>query len=337
MNDSANDVFRPIASKIDIDLDQFTLGNLVEQRRWVAWRTERRTNKDASSHVTKVPYRVPTQRAKADEPSTWATLDAAAATAEKIDGGVGICLGIEDCFPGLMLGGVDLDTCIDDSGVVAPWAVKLIERFASLTEVSPSGKGAKIFFLYRASAWENQIKPLLRGAKTGRQFKRPADHDHPPGLEIYFRARFFAVTADIREGFPDRLRIVDPEDLRWVVEQFGPRFCGKADAHTALPLSSQRSAATSPRSDGGRDNSRSGRAYRWMRIFHLMGLYYQEAKARILDLEEDPDVADWAATKGMLNNERELRRVYEAARPFPGSLDDRFVDLARTVAAERDS
>lgn len=60
-------------------------------------------------------------------------------------GGIGIELG--DMGDGRILAGVDLDTCRDEAGEIAPWAVEVIERFESYTELSPSGTGAKLSFL----------------------------------------------------------------------------------------------------------------------------------------------------------------------------------------------
>ena len=42
--------------------------------------------------------------------------------------------------------GVDLDGCRDpQTGAIAPWAQRWIDKFATYTEVSPSGKGVKMF------------------------------------------------------------------------------------------------------------------------------------------------------------------------------------------------
>ncbi|SRR5216683_966384 len=327
--------------------EEIDLADLADKPFWVAWRNEYRTNKhDGTTSTTKVPYVAPGREARSNDPRTWRTLDQAADVAEKIlmtnnglGGGVGIFLGVRDCVPALRLGGIDLDCCRDPTtGEIANWARKVIKRFSSYTEISPSQKGVKIFFLYRTRDWEGRIKPLLRAAKTGRQFKRLADHDHPPGIELYFCARYFATTGDVPQGFPDRLHVVEPDDLRWLTDTYGPRFQDKnTDTDTALPVTGmpRKAGTSSATTSGAQDNSRSGRAYRWMRVFHRMGLYYPDARKRILNLIEDPDVVGWAATKGMSGGERELRRVYEAARPPAGSIDDRLADMARQIEAER--
>src|SRR5277367_6851178 len=64
-------------------------------------------------------------------------------------GGVGIVLaGLAD---GRSLGGIDLDGCLVDGGLL-PWAQEIVEEVASYTEVSPSGTGVKIFFTLEEKA-----------------------------------------------------------------------------------------------------------------------------------------------------------------------------------------
>lgn len=318
---------------------QYRLGDFAQKPMWVAWRNDRRKRFGGTKvEITKVPYQGVGREAMSNRPSTWSTLGTAAEIAIKIDGGFGICLGERDCLPGYWLGGVDLDCCYEDA-TLCPWAAKVVTRFNSYAEISPSGKGAKIFFLYPSTNWEEDIKPLLGSAKTGRQYKHVANHDHPPAIEVYLRGRFFAVTGNNVDGLPDRVRVVNVDDLKWLIQKYGPQFKREDPNHRSnnvLPVSAttitrKTVAATTT---NGSDGSRSGRAFNWMRVFHRSGYYYQEARERILNLDEDPDVADWARTKGMLNDERELRRVFQKTKPFPGSVDDRLADIARTLRDE---
>lgn len=79
---------------------------------------------------------------------------------------------------------IDLDDCRDPlSGDLTPWAVEIIERFASYTEVSNSGTGVKIF---------------IRGRKPGRRCRTSAR----PGIELYDQARFAAITGMPVPGTP---------------------------------------------------------------------------------------------------------------------------------------
>jgi primase-polymerase (primpol)-like protein len=115
------------------------LDTLADERRWVAWRHERRGNKQ-----TKVPYSPHGGRAKSDDPTTWGTRSEAEARAAKIidgqGGGIGTQLG--DLGGDLHLGGLDLDACIADDGALAPWAAEIIAGVPTYAEQSPSGRGA---------------------------------------------------------------------------------------------------------------------------------------------------------------------------------------------------
>ncbi len=165
---------------IDIGVEDeiTTLHDLASVQRWVAWQTEEREG----GKPTKVPYTPgTTRRAEADDPSTWGIRSAAQVTADRLPkpfgaGGVGIELG--DLGNGLALGGVDLDTCRDPDGNLAPWAAEIVTEFATYAEVSPSGTGIKLFFTYAAA----ELPDLLRmmGTKTGKQWKRKSADDHPP-------------------------------------------------------------------------------------------------------------------------------------------------------------
>ncbi len=137
-----------------------TLADLASLPRWVAWQTEQSNGR---KKPTKVPYSPRSGKAHADKPATWGSRAAAAAKAADLPcplgiGGVGIELG--DLGDGRVLAGVDLDTCRDDAGAFAPWALEVVDRFASYTEVSPSGTGAKVFFLLDPAGLP-EFAPLL--------------------------------------------------------------------------------------------------------------------------------------------------------------------------------
>jgi len=325
-------------------VEEIVLADLAGKNLWTAWRNEYRANKiGGKMEITKVPYSGIDRKSRSNEPRTWRTLDQAAHTAEiilktngNLGGGVGIYLGIQDCAPGLRLAGIDLDTCRDPTtGVIDDWAIRVIKRFNSYTEISPSQRGVKVFMLYRSAEWEDQIRPILKGAKTGRQWKRQAEGTHPPGIELYLRARYFATTADCPGGFPDRIRVVEAADLKWLAEKFGPAFKGK-DTSAALPISGATLMGPAyAKPAGGQDNSNSGRAFRCMRVMHRMGKSYQEAKEILLAQTNDSGVAYWCATKGMDRGEYELKRAYWNAKPPPGSVDDRIGEMARQFGPER--
>jgi len=118
------------------------------------------------------PYNPHTGKlASSTDPATWGTRQQAEGLEDKA--GVGIMLGPVHGW--LCLCSIDLDTCID--GEIAPWAQEVIDRFDTYAEVSPNGKGVKLFFFREARA-------KLEG-KGRKQFRREGGK-HPAAIEIYF-------------------------------------------------------------------------------------------------------------------------------------------------------
>ena len=278
-----------------------TLADLAVRLIWVGWRQETR-----NGQLTKVPYDPKTGRqAASNDAATWATHDLAQRWAETHRGdGVGIMLcQVEG---GASLAGIDLDTCRNpESGDFAPWAQEIIDRFTTYAEISPSGTGAKLFFTV-ADGDLAAVKTLLDG-NYGRTFKNGSG-DHPPAIEIYCGRRFFTVTEESC-GPTDGLRGVDLADLQWLIREGGPKFAGK--------------------SGNGRDESRSAKAWRAGAEFKASGAPYEVTRDALL-AHHDPDIAEWARTKGSANDEREMRRIYDKMRGADGVIDIRApYDTAR--------
>src|SRR5689334_18463297 len=99
---------------------------------WVVWKAEQREGR-----TTKIPYNASTgNKAKTNDPVTWATLDRAIA-AYKTGEYSGIGFVLANGFAG-----VDLDHCRNaETGEVEKWAMKIVAQVASYTEVSPSQTG----------------------------------------------------------------------------------------------------------------------------------------------------------------------------------------------------
>lgn len=143
---------------------------LRERRQWVCWRFIVRGGK-----TTKCPM-CPNGRGEASstDPATWGTFDEAiAACKERTDlAGVGFVFSADDPFTG-----IDLDNCIDGStGEVKAWARPILDQLDSYSEISPSGKGAKVFVL---------------ASKSGSRCKTGYEDG---AIEMYDRDRFFTVT-----------------------------------------------------------------------------------------------------------------------------------------------
>src|SRR5579859_4424534 len=105
---------------------------------WVVWRLVERDGKP-----TKIPFdAVSGTAASSNDPTTWASWRIALArySANDYFDGIGIMLAGGDVTC------IDLDHCIDD-GIIAEWAVQLVVKIDSYTEVSQSGDGLHIFVL----------------------------------------------------------------------------------------------------------------------------------------------------------------------------------------------
>jgi putative DNA primase/helicase len=179
-------------------LDVVQLANVPKElqdgQRFVCWREEIRNGKP-----TKVPVNPYTDNeAEADNPATWSTLAEAVAFLQmhwnKLQG-VGRMFEPAD---GII--GVDFDDCLDDNGnimrghVAAEW----LPRLNSYSEISPSGRGVKVWLQAR----------LDLDGKTGRR-------DAIQGVEIYQERRYFTLTGRRLPQFSANI-----EERQSVVEVF---------------------------------------------------------------------------------------------------------------------
>ena len=153
--------------------------NIPEQlkavNQWVAWKAVPGKN----SKTDKIPYNPKNgHMAKANDPETWGTFDEAynfySANTDKF-AGVGIELSADD-----LLCGIDLDNCFNNSGWPDEWACGIIDKLNSYTEISPSGKGIRIFVY-------GKLPPS--GRKKGK-------------FECYDSGRFLTVTGNHIKGTP---------------------------------------------------------------------------------------------------------------------------------------
>ncbi len=139
-------------------------------------------------------------------------------------GGVGLILG--EWPDGYSIGGVDLDSCRDpETGAMAPWACDVLALLDTYAEVSPSGTGAKAFFLMASGAVPASkggptiircVRPILQTRETG--------VDHPPAIELHLGGRYYAVTDDRLPEASAELRHVPTDTLRELLGNVGPAF-----------------------------------------------------------------------------------------------------------------
>lgn len=138
---------------------------------------ELRDRKQWVGHRNKRPVQPNGRPASSTDPATWGTFEQCAAAVEsgKVDG-VGFVFSEADPYAG-----IDLDKCRDpETGQIDPEALALVERLASYTEVSQSGRGLHII-----------VRATLPG--TGR---------NAGGIEIYNKGRYFVMTGHHLDGTP---------------------------------------------------------------------------------------------------------------------------------------
>ncbi len=149
------------------------LDELVARPQWVVWRYEQRDGK-----ATKVPYDPVRRRlASTTDQRTWCTFEEAVVAFEGSDqlDGIGFVFSPEDPYSG-----VDLDDCLDDEGRPHPWAQQILDELQTYTEISPSGRGVKLF---------------LEG-------KIPSGRRRKGKVEMYDSGRYFTVTGQHLTGTP---------------------------------------------------------------------------------------------------------------------------------------
>ena len=162
---------------------------LTDIPQWVCWRLEWVFGKDGKpGRWTKRPYQVPAEEpeeednpktkpakleplvlASSIDPATWTAFGKALEFSQvdnRVDG-IGFVFTEE---AGII--GVDLDKCVAEDGTIAEWALEVVRRFNSFTELSPSGTGLHIYT-------RGQIS--ITGRKKG-------------PVEIYRQSRFFTTT-----------------------------------------------------------------------------------------------------------------------------------------------
>jgi putative DNA primase/helicase len=183
---------------------------LAGWRQWVTWQVE-----DRGGQATKVPYDPTTgQRASVADPATWTDFPTAiGAFHEGGFSGVGFVLTPSDPYVGL-----DLDRCRDPlTGSIEPWAKQIVDLIGSYTEVSPSGRGLRLFI--RASI--------------------PGERRRSGHIEMYADGRYLTVTGQHLAGTPTTI-----ENRQAQLDDLYQQLFGVPEA---MPRTGQRSLKPAPR------------------------------------------------------------------------------------------
>jgi primase-polymerase (primpol)-like protein len=170
---------RPAALPVHIDSIPAGLRALNQ---FGVWRFEKFADEEtAETWWDKIPINAHTgRRASSTNPQTWSGFAEAVRAYQRGDyDGIAFFL-----KPGGGIVGIDLDKCRDRaSGAIEQWARSIVNNLKSFTEISPSGRGLRLF-LY------GQLPP--RDRREGR-------------FECYERARFLTLTGHRLDGTPSEI------------------------------------------------------------------------------------------------------------------------------------
>ena len=160
----------PVAGEFDATrLSREVPSCLRERAQWVCWSYIERGGKTTKCPISPIKG----GNASSTDPATWSTFEQAIAACQTAGlEGIGFVFSPDDPFAG-----IDLDNCLDAAtGEEKPWTRPILDQLDSYSEISPSGKGVKVF---------------VRASKSGPRCKT----GHEDGaVEMYDCGRFFTVT-----------------------------------------------------------------------------------------------------------------------------------------------
>lgn len=146
---------------------------------WVLWHSVLKEGK-----LRKIPFTVHLDQAKSTRRDTWTTFDrviqalplALEDWGDEYPCGIGFVFSADDPYCG-----IDLDHCRDpETHIIEPWALDIIERLNTYTEISPSGTG---------------VHCIARSP-------HPGDLKRKGRVEIYTEGRYFTMTGEVLVALP---------------------------------------------------------------------------------------------------------------------------------------
>jgi len=159
---------------------------LKARNQWVLWKQIKRAGK-----LTKVPFQPNGIEGDSSDPTKWVSY-AEAVEAYNKGGFDGIGFTFDSLDP---YAGVDLDDCISADGTFLPEADNVIYELDSYCEISPSGKGIKIFLKAKIPV---SIPKKDGKYQQGFESKRPGILE----IEVYYGNRFFTLTGNRLPNYP---------------------------------------------------------------------------------------------------------------------------------------
>jgi P4 family phage/plasmid primase-like protien len=158
---------------------------LKRRAQWVLWKTITRAGKP-----TKVPYRPTGTEGDSSDPASWSTYEAVVESYHR-GGYDGIGYVFDPLDP---YAGIDLDDCINPDGSIKPTAKTICDSLDSYAEISPSGRGIKIFLKAK--------NPVNIQKKDGKFQQGFASKKPDLEIEIYYGSRFFTLTGNRLDDYP---------------------------------------------------------------------------------------------------------------------------------------
>jgi putative DNA primase/helicase len=184
--------------------------NLAELDRWAAW----------GGKTGKAPINPHTgANASTTKARDWGTRDQAENRCNRDElEGIGIKLGALGDKTHLL--GLDLDNCLDDRGEINdPIVRKIVAKFRSYAEISPSGNGLKVVFTMTPEDTED-VKALIGTEKRTRKAWNAGNH-HEIAIDL---DRFYTVTEDSWDKEPLPIKHVSYETVVWLFDVAGPEY-----------------------------------------------------------------------------------------------------------------
>ena len=207
-------------------------GYLTAQPRWLLWRTKSTIDrKTGELRTTKIPISYHTGKpADVTTPQSWAdhaAVEAALARAPGAWDGPGFALGVIEPISEVVIG-LDLDTCLDDEGALAAWALPFLQAMPSYSEVSPSGTGIKVIARIRLADLPaaRRLLDIPEGEKEQartRTFGPRVNGQHAPGAQLFLMRRFFTITGRHWPLAVEDVVLLDVEQIAELAALFGPK------------------------------------------------------------------------------------------------------------------
>ena len=209
---------------------------LKNRKQWVLWKTITRAGKP-----TKVPYQTSGAESDSTDPNKWAPYaDVVAAYQKGGYDGIGYVFDALDPYAG-----IDLDDCLNADGSIKPKAQAICESVDSYSEISPSGKGIKIFL---------KAKNPINIQKKDGKFQQGFAHKKPEfEIEIYYGNRFFTLTGNRLDDYSPTIE--DRNSILTVLFKslFRERgYFGGTATEGSEPTARDETARTAISPDGGR-------------------------------------------------------------------------------------